>query len=90
MICQFPGYRRLDSIAATAAGNICVATLVAGEITTVSPKGDIVGVVKMPERMPTNICFGGPGMKTAYITLSLTGKLAAMPWGEAGLELPFG
>ena len=23
VICQFPGYRRLDSIAATAAGNIC-------------------------------------------------------------------
>jgi hypothetical protein len=26
-------------------------------------------------------------MKTAYITLSLTGKLASMPWDEAGLEL---
>jgi len=36
VLCQFPGYRRLDSIAVTAAGNICVATLVEGEITTVS------------------------------------------------------
>jgi gluconolactonase len=90
VLCQFPGYRRLDSIAATAAGNICVATLVAGEITTVSPTGEIVRVVPMPERMPTNICFGGADMKTAYITLSLTGKLAAMAWDEPGLVLPFG
>ncbi|MBX6742051.1 MAG: SMP-30/gluconolactonase/LRE family protein [Acetobacteraceae bacterium] len=90
MLCQFPGYRRLDSIAVTAAGNICVATLVSGEITTVSPKGEILRVVKMPERMPTNICFGGEGMRTAYITLSSTGKLAAMPWDEPGLRLPFG
>lgn len=90
VLCQFPGYRRLDSIAVTAAGNICVATLVSGEITTVSPTGEILRVAKMPERMPTNICFGGEGMRTAYITLSTTGKLAAMPWDEPGLRLPFG
>ena len=90
VICQFPGYRRLDSIAATAAGNICVATLVSGEITTVSPAGEIIRVVKMPERMPTNICFGGKDMRTAYITLSTTGKLAAMEWDEPGLVLPYG
>ena len=44
----------------------------------------------MPERMPTNICFGGKDMRTAYVTLSLTGKLVALPWDEPGLELPFG
>ncbi len=88
VLCQFPGYRRLDSIAVTAAGNVCVATLVSGEITTVSPAGEIIGVEKMPERMPTNICFGGPDMKTAYITLSTSGKLVAMPWNEAGYVLP--
>ena len=90
VLCQFPGYRRLDSIATTAAGNICVAKQVSGEITTVSPTGEIIRVVKMPERMPTNICFGGPGLKTAFITLSLTGKLAAIEWDEPGLVLPFG
>ena len=42
----------------------------------------------MPERMPTNICFGGPGMRTAYVTLSLTGKLVSLPWDEPGLVLP--
>ena len=90
VLCQFPGFRRLDSIAVTAAGNICVATLVSGEITTVSPRGEILRVVPMPERMPTNICFGGEGMRTAFVTLSTTGKLAAMEWDEPGLRLPFG
>jgi len=89
MLCQFPGFRRLDSLAITAAGNIVVATLVSGEITTVSPAGEILRVVKMPERMPTNICFGGPEMRTAYVTLSTTGKLVAMEWDEPGLRLPY-
>lgn len=89
LLCQFPGFRRLDSIAVTAAGNIVVATLVAGEITTVSPAGEILDVVKMPEPMPTNIGFGGPGLRTAFITLSTTGKLVSMPWREAGLALAY-
>ncbi len=90
MICQFPGYRRLDSLAIAASGNIVVATLVSGEITTVSPAGEILRVVKMPERMPTNICFGGADMRTAYITLSTSGKLVAMEWDEPGFRLPHG
>ncbi|MCW8088373.1 SMP-30/gluconolactonase/LRE family protein [Sabulicella glaciei] len=90
LLCQFPGFRRLDSLAITAQGNIVVATLVSGEITTVSPAGEILDVVPMPEPMPTNICFGGSDLRTAFITLSTTGRLAAMPWREAGLHLPFG
>jgi gluconolactonase len=87
LLCQFPGYRRLDSLAVTAAGNICVATLVSGEITTVSPSGQILGVARMAERMPTNLCFGGSDRRTAYITLSQTGRLVSMRWPEPGLAL---
>ncbi len=89
LVCQFPGFRRLDSMAIAASGNIVVATLVSGEITTVSPSGEILDVRKMPESMPTNICFGGPDMRTAYITLSLTGRLVNMPWHEPGYSLPW-
>jgi gluconolactonase len=87
LLCQVPGFRRLDSLAVTAAGNVCVATLVEGEITTVSPEGEILDVVRCDERMPTNICFGGPELRTAYITLSNTGRLLVMPWEEPGLAL---
>jgi gluconolactonase len=89
LVCQFPGFRRLDSMCVAASGNIVVATLVSGEITTVSPAGAIVHVEKMPDPMPTNICFGGPDMRTAYITLSTTGRLVAMDWHEAGYRLPY-
>ncbi|MBE9603257.1 SMP-30/gluconolactonase/LRE family protein [Acetobacteraceae bacterium H6797] len=89
LLCTLPGYRRLDSLAIAASGNIVVATLVAGEITTISPEGEILDVVPMPDPMTTNICFGGPDMRTAWITLSGSGRLATMPWREPGLRLPY-
>jgi gluconolactonase len=81
------GYNRFDSLAVDAAGNICVATLVNGGITVVSPDGRLVRHIPMPERWVTNICFGGTDLKTAYITLSSTGRLVAMPWNGPGLPL---
>lgn len=41
----------------------------------------------MPEPVVTNICFGGPDMRTAFITLSGTGRLISMDWPEPGLKL---
>jgi gluconolactonase len=76
-------------------GNVCVATLISGAITVVAPDGRLVRRVKTPDIYTTNICFGGPDMKTAYITLSGIGHLAGighlveMPWPEAGLRLNF-
>ncbi len=45
--------------------------------------------VMFPDPMVTNICFGGPDMKTAYITLSGTGQLVSMDWPEPGLPLAY-
>jgi len=83
------GYQRYDSLALDAAGNICVATLIAGAITVVAPDGRLVRRVKAHDVYTTNICFGGPDMKTAYITLSGVGQLVSMPWPEPGLKLNF-
>ena len=80
---------RFDSLAVMESGNICVATLNTGYITEISPSGQIVREVKMPDAYPTNICFGGPDMRTAYITLSDTGRLGVMQWPEPGLKLNF-
>ena len=88
-VCGLPGFQRFDSLAITAAGNICVATLMAGCITVISPDGKVLDQVKMPDVYPTNICFGGLDMKTAYITLSATGQLAVTQWSEPGLKLNF-
>src|SRR6266481_8617748 len=88
-VCGLPGFQRFDSLALEASGNICVATLVTGYITVISPSGQVVRQVKMPDVYPTNICFGGPQLRTAYITLSASGQLAAMDWPEPGLRLNF-
>jgi gluconolactonase len=89
LVCGLPGFQRFDSLAVEASGNICVATLVTGHITVISPMGQVVRQVKMPDVYPTNICFGGADLRTAYITLSATGQLAAMEWPEPGLRLNF-
>lgn len=39
--------------------------------------------------MTTNICFGGPDLRTAWVTLSGTGRLARCRWPVAGAELAF-
>ncbi len=85
----YEGFQRLDSLAVEACGNICVGTLVRGGITVYSPDGGMVDFVAMPDVMCTNICFGGPGLTTAYVTLSFSGRLASVDWPRAGLATNF-
>jgi gluconolactonase len=81
------GYQRFDSLALDADGNVCVATLINGGITVISPDGARVEHIPMPDRYTTNICFGGPQLRTAFITLSMSGRLVAMEWPRPGLAL---
>jgi gluconolactonase len=80
-------YQRFDSLAVEANGNICVATLAHGGITIISPDGGSIEHVPMPDMHTTNICFGGRDLKTAYVTLSSSGRLIALPWPRPGLAL---
>jgi len=88
-IAGLPGSARFDSLAVTASGNVAVATLGTGYISTFAPDGILLDELKMPDTYPTNICFGGPDMCTAWITLSGTGQLARMSWNEPGLRLNY-
>jgi gluconolactonase len=89
MLAQIPDYHMFDSLAVDSEGNICVATLITGGITIHSADGTRATFIEMPDRLTTNICFGGANMTTAYITLSSTGKLVSMPWHCPGLSLNF-
>jgi len=89
LVAGMPGYQRFDSLAVAASGNICVATLMTGAITVIAPDGRVLRQVMTGDPMTTNICFGGPGRRTAFITLGGHGKLVAMDWPEAGLELAY-
>ena len=82
-----PGYQRFDSLALEESGNICVATLVRGGISVFSPDGKLIEFHEAPEGYCTNICFGGPKRRTAYITLSGYGQLFEAEWPRPGLRL---
>jgi gluconolactonase len=89
LLCTLTDFQRLDSMAVDANGNICVATLTSGCITVVSPAGQVLRQVPLPDPIVTNIAFGGPDMRTAYITCSGTGQLIAMDWPDPGLTLAY-
>lgn len=77
-----------DSLAVQANGDVCVATIIKGWISTFSPQGAMAHT-PFPDFIVTNICFGGDDMRDAYITLSGTGKLIKARWREPGLKLNF-
>ncbi len=77
-----------DSLAVQANGDICVATILNGGITTITPAG-VSTHTPFPDPIVTNIAFGGPDMRDAYITLSATGQLIKTRWPEPGLKLNF-
>ena len=82
-----PGRAFFDSLAVQANGDVCVASIADG-ITTVTPSGHI-RQTPIPDRMVTNICFGGADLMDAFITLSGDGRLIRMRWPEPGLRLNF-
>ena len=87
LLVGLPGLQCFDSLAVQANGSVCVATLVNGGITRIAPDGSRIEHIPMPDAFTTNICFGGPDMKTAFITLSSTGQIVACAWDQAGLAL---
>jgi gluconolactonase len=79
----------LDSLAMSAAGNICVATIgERGAISVVTPQGEVTAVAT-DDPVTTNIAFGGTEMRDAFITLSMKGMLVRMRWHEPGMRLVY-
>jgi gluconolactonase len=91
LLYDFPGYQLLDSMAVDGDGNICVATLVTGAISVVSPTGTLLEQVSVPtyDVFVTNVCFGGPDLRTAYITSSGLGLMYSMEWARPGHRLHY-
>ncbi len=76
-----------DSLGVDSAGNVCVATLQTGGITVVPPGGGTAEFVPVDDVVTTNICFGGPDMRTAWVTASGSGRLLKCTWPVPGLRL---
>ena len=93
--------RRPDGAAVDAEGNYWVAMFEGGRIVCLSPTGELLREVRLPVRCPTSVCFGGPDLRTLYVTSAShgrsneelaqyphTGKVLAFDVGVAGLEQP--
>ncbi len=87
LVAGLPGFQRFDSLAVEADGAIAVATLVTGAITRIATSGAILGQIATGDPHTTNLCFAGPGHRTAYLTLSGQGALATRDWPAPGLPL---
>ena len=84
-----PGMQLFDSLGVDADGNVVVATLVTGALTVISPAGEVLDQVLTGDPMTTNVCWGGPDLRTAYVTCSGTGRLISLPWPRPGLKLNY-
>ncbi len=80
-----------DGLAIDGEGNICIANLEQSGVSIISHDGVLLEQVTVPLHDPfvTNVCFGGPDLRTAYITSSGRGRLYSMTWPHPGLRLHF-
>ena len=83
------GYQMFDSLAVDGGGHICVATLITGAVSDISPDGTQVDQYVLPDMMVTNVCFGGRNLRTAFATLSMGGALVSFEWPRPGLALHY-
>lgn len=65
----------LDGMRCDIKGNLYVTRYDKAEVVMVSPSGQILKTIKTKGSKVSNICFGGPNGKTAYITLQDRGCL---------------
>lgn len=92
---------RPDGAAMDSEGNYWVAMYEGGRILKLSPTGELLQQIELPLRCPTAVAFGGPDLRTLYVTSASegrskeelaqyphSGKVLAFPVDVAGLEQP--
>lgn len=88
LVANLQGLQSLDSLAVEASGKVCAATIGDSGITVFDPAGP-TELIRVPDQLTTNICFGGPDMRDAWITGSMAGRLYKARWPRPGLKLNF-
>ena len=68
-----------------------VAMFEGARVLRLSARGELLRTIPLPVQCPTMPCFGGPDLRTLYITTARERRpaeeLAAMPWSGSVLEL---
>ena len=90
IVASFPGRELLDSMAVEADGKIAQGIVVEGSgIARIDPATGQHHTISFPDRLCTNLAFGGADMRTAFVCLSNTNRIARVPWPAPGLRLPY-
>jgi gluconolactonase len=85
---------RVDGIKTEAKGNIVLACWEEG-LVVITPKGEVLSQTRLPGLGVSNFVFGGPRLRTVYMTTTVDGtgangmpqgRLVAMPWPRPGLK----
>jgi len=82
-------YAMLDSLAVDAENNVYVGDIPMGGISVISPEGERIEQIRVPDELTTNICFGGDDRRAMFITMSSTGRLVRVDGPRAGLRLNY-
>jgi sugar lactone lactonase YvrE len=81
-----------DGLRVDAAGDVWCAFWDGAHLTRFTPDGVVAETVPVPVLRPTSVAFGGPGLRTMYITSASLGlteaQLAAWPLSGAVLQRP--
>ena len=75
-----------DGATVDAEGNLWVALIGSGEIGCIHPDGTLIERIPMPVDLPSSVMFGGPDLRTLYITsISDSGNRQSHSPGAGGL-----
>jgi sugar lactone lactonase YvrE len=92
---------RPDGAAIDSEGNYWIAMYEGGRILKLTPTGELLQQIDLPVKCPTAVAFGGPDLRTLYVTSAAggrpteelaqyphSGKVLAFRVDVAGLEMP--
>ncbi len=87
VVASLGGILNFDSMCMQADGTLVVAAGFPGQLLQISPDGNVLDKMSLPDAAVTNAAFGGHDMRTLYVTFSATGRIAVLPWSRPGLKL---
>lgn len=76
----------MDGMRVDVDGNLYVTRYGKGTVVKLSPQGKLLREISVPGAKPSNITFGGPDGRTAYVTEVVQGRLLQFRVDRPGLE----
>jgi gluconolactonase len=85
LLIEFPDFG-MDGMRCDVGGNLYIARYGKGTVAKVSPKGELLKEITLLGKNPSNIAFGGPDGRTAYVTLQDHGNIESFRVEAPGRE----